>query len=144
MCADAPQTEMHLEGVCERFGILLDVYLCHCGMHRHQLWRQYRVNKMFEEVAVGALRLSKSERDDYARAELRRVAQRLPDRFQLCLSPKYVPRSPCLRRVCPCILHTDGGVGGGRWQDGGGWAGCGRVQGHELQTGAVVAHPNKR
>jgi len=45
------KSEMHLDGVCERFGVLLSVYLEHCGMHRHQLWKQLRVNNLFQEVS---------------------------------------------------------------------------------------------
>ena len=46
------QSEMHVHGVCERFGLLLETYVRHCGPHRHQLWRQQVALSVLEKVTL--------------------------------------------------------------------------------------------
>jgi hypothetical protein len=86
-------SEMHDQHVCERFSVILELYLRNCGSHRQSLKKQYRVNELLKNVTAQACRIKeKSLRSQFARNQLNRVVSHFPVSFELCLSSRLACR----------------------------------------------------
>lgn len=82
------RSEMHNADICERFGVVLEIYLRHSGIHRVYLNREVTVNNMLEQVAEATKLQPKDKRKAFAQAELAKLNPRLPPRFSICLDPR--------------------------------------------------------
>lgn len=93
------RSEMHNPDVSERFGILLFMYLNHCGPHRVYIRRQVVVNDKIRVIAEQIKTIpNKARRVAYAREELAKLRPHLPSRFQL-----YV----CVRIYIYILMSTE-------------------------------------
>ena len=82
------RSEMHNPDICERFGVALVVYLAHCGKHREYLAREIQVNDLIQEVAEKTKLQPKEKRKQFAQDSLRKLNDKFPPKFTICLSPR--------------------------------------------------------
>eukprot|EP00948_MAST-09A_sp_MAST-9A-sp1_P002681 g2681.t1 len=85
------KSEMHSEFTAERYGLLLELYVTHCGLHREQLRAQMKVNIELAKITKKAMRAEKKERTRVAREELQKLISRktLPSQFVCSLNPQF-------------------------------------------------------
>ena len=81
------KAEMHVLEIAERYGLLLEAYLHGCGSHLNQLENQNLLLTDLTTVANMTKTIPVSERKQIMLNELRKL--KLPDKFQLPLSPRY-------------------------------------------------------
>eukprot|EP01052_Picozoa_sp_SAG31_P001075 SAG31_NODE_34_length_31842_cov_31.677850_31_plen_327_part_00 len=80
---------MHVVEIAERYGLLLEMYLTHCGFHRKELLLQTEVMEKLTSVATAvAPPLPKDQRQQVLLDHLRDI--NLPAAFSLPLNPKWV------------------------------------------------------
>jgi len=83
------QAETHQPHVRDRFGVLLDVYLKHCGEHRVALGhQQYVLERLLAVSEVAKKTKGKRQRIEATRAALSKIVW--PERFQLPIRPSFV------------------------------------------------------
>lgn len=83
------RSEMECSGVLERFGVILYLYVIHCGPHEDSLRKQSFVNDKIKIIADQIKTISSRERRiESARAELEFLDANLPSKFCLCLTPR--------------------------------------------------------
>ncbi|EGG14122.1 phosphatidylinositol-4,5-diphosphate 3-kinase [Cavenderia fasciculata] len=81
------KSDLHVEGVAERFGLYLESYLHSCGTHRQELLRQIQVIDGLTEVAKKIKPLKDQDRREVMIRELE--AFDWPKRFQITLNPRF-------------------------------------------------------
>ena len=84
------KSEMHVKQYSKRFGLLLQLYVIHCGEHREHLMQQLYVVRNLEAVTKIVLKINK--KDSKKRTEKLHEALakcRWPKQFETCISPKH-------------------------------------------------------
>ena len=84
------KSEMHVKQYNKRFGLLLELYVVHCGEHREHLIQQQYVVRNLEAVTNSVLKISKKDskkRNEKLRQALAKC--RWPKEFETCISPKH-------------------------------------------------------